>query len=351
MIQRYRLHGWLSVCLALMAALIVIGWRAGSSAAQADPAAAAEPTARIDVIPAAASPGAVVQVVVYLVNVVNVYGLQSTCTVDPNVLTGTQPAAGDIFITSNSIGVNKGFNPADGSWLIAASRRKPYPAFSGTGVAFRLNYTVRSTGSSPVNCAILATDSAGKNLPLKIINGSFNGAQPPTTTPTPTQPPATPTATPTQPTPQPQVSTITGTAAYQNRPDNTGITVQLRDASRAVLKEVVTAADGTFRFTDVAAGTYSLKISAPLHLAQVLPVTVAADGQPVDAGAQTLLAGDTNGDNRIDVADASLIGANFGQNVPPAPGSANLNGDAVVDIRDLALVGGNFDQAGPTAND
>ncbi len=318
-----------------------------------------EPSVRVDVAPASASPGEPVQVAVNVVNVTNLYGLQATCTVDPNVLVGTQASEGDVFTINDSIAVNKGFNPADGSWLVASSRRKPHPAFSGSGVAFKLNYTVQNAGSSPVNCEVIGSDANGNNLPLTVINASFNGAPPPPTvvpTTVPTElPPATevPPTLPPPPTepPAPDLATISGTLSYQNRPDNAGITVQLRDANHTVLAEVVTSANGAFSFTDVPVGAYSIRAGAPLHLSWVQPVTVETGGQIVDLGAYTLLAGDTNDDGLIDLTDAGLIGANFGLAVPPAPNNADLNGDVTVDIRDLALVGGNFDLTGPGSHD
>ena len=76
-------------------------------------------------------------------------------------------------------------------------------------------------------------------------------------------------------------------------------------------------------------------------------VTVDADGQSVDVGVITLPAGDTDNSGTVDIADAGLIGANFGVDVPPAPADADLNMDAIIDIRDLVLVGGNFGKIGP----
>lgn len=317
-----------------------------------------EPTVHIEVNPASASAGAAVEVAIHLLNVADLFGVQARCTVNPQVLTGTQYADGDVFTQANSLYVDTGFNAADGSWLIAASRRQPNPAFTGSGVAFKLNYTVQGDGSSPVDCAILGVDSNGQEKPLTVMNGTFNGAPqtPPTETPVPpTATPEPPTATPEPPmqTPEPpvQMGTISGVVKYQNRPDNAGITVQLRDTNLTVLAEVVTGANGAFSFTDVPLGTYSLKAIAPFHLDWVTPVTVETAGQAVNLEPYTCLAGDTNDDSAVDLTDAGLIGANFGLQAPPAPDAANLNGDTTVDVRDLALVGSNFEQTGPAASE
>ncbi|NWG18560.1 MAG: carboxypeptidase regulatory-like domain-containing protein [Chloroflexi bacterium] len=317
-----------------------------------------EPAARVDVSPASAGVGAAVQMSLNILNITDLYGLQAQCTTDPKVLVGTTPAAGDIFTRDNSIGIDKGFDAATGSWLIAGSRRKPNPAFSGSGVAFRLNYTVQAEGSSPVNCAIIAVNSQGKPIPLTIINGSFNTTQAapspvpvePTITPEPILPTETPIVVepPMQTPPPSALATISGTASYQNHPTNAGIMVRLLDAGGSVLAEVMTGENGAYSFTDVPAGAYTIQMSAPGHLLWQQSALVEADGQVLELGQAMLAAGDTNGDGVVDLTDAGLVGANFGANVPPAPNTADLNADALVDIRDLTLIGANFELRGPT---
>ncbi len=310
------------------------------------------PAVRVDVVPSEGSPGDTVEVSLNLFNVSNLYGLQAQCQTDPAVLGGTHNQEAEGFNATNSLFVDKGFNPADGTWLVAATRLQPNPAISGNVTAFKLMYEVLGAGVSAVNCAVIGVDSDGHDLALTVINGAFNTlpVEPPPATETPAPPPATETPMPPTTTPEPpQVAAITGRATYQNRPDNAGIIVQLRDANRTVIAELVTNADGGFSFTDVPAGEYTVKFTGPYHLGSVQPVSMSGLG--VDLGVIKLLAGDTNGDSVVDLTDAGLVGANFGVPVPPAPDSANLNGDEMVDIRDLALVGGNFDKVGPTLAD
>ena len=122
--------------------------------------------------------------------------------------------------------------------------------------------------------------------------------------------------------------------------------MKLLGGDGATLSELRTSADGSFRFTDVPVGTYTLAFSGLGHLGVSQPVTVDADGSIIDAGTTTLRAGDTNGNGAIDLEDAALIGANFGIPVPPAPSETDLNGDGVVNISDLVLVGRNFGLSG-----
>jgi hypothetical protein len=332
-------------------------------------------TLRVELDKASANIGQTVTASLNLYSVQNLYGLQAQCAVNPAVLGGTSRTDGTVFTAANSFFVDGGFKP-DGNWLVAASLLKPNPAFSGNGTAFRLTYNVLAAGTSAVNCAIVAADINGNPMTLAVVNATFtgNGAQPSatpaTTTPIPptatTVPPTAttvpPTATAVPPTLAPTMTPspvgptptapanggITGTFIYQNRPDNAGINVTLLLLGQSVVT-VTTGADGVFNFTDVPPGNYVVQGSAPGHLTVQHDITVVA-GPATDLGTHTLPAGDTNGDGKVDVADAGLIGANFGINVPPAPTAADLNGDAKVDIRDLVLVGSNFGTQGPIVN-
>jgi hypothetical protein len=309
------------------------------------------PAVQIEVNPATAQPGAAISVTLNLINVTDLYGLQAQCAVNPTVLQGQGHADGAGFNGSNSFFADQGFQ-ADGAWLIAASRLRPTAPIAGTMTAFSLNYAVLSANNSAVTCTVLGVNADGETVPLQIINGSFNGVGQGQGMATPT--PVIPSATPVPPTTIPSTLTampataksIQGVATYQNRKDNAGITVQI-SAQNQVLAQVVTNANGVFRFTDVPAGTYTITLSAPQHLSLVYTVTMDANGNPVDLGQGVLRAGDTDGSKLIDLVDAAFIGANFNITAPPAPANADLNGDGQVNIADLALVGSNFGLIGP----
>lgn len=304
--------------------------------------------------------GSTVNVAINLVKVSNLYGLETRCTVNPAVLTGTTRNDGAGFNASNSIFVDQGFKAQTGEWLVAASLKRPATPINGDATAYSLSYTVSSAGSSPVNCAVLGVDATGKDVPLDVINGSYSGG----TQPTPTTPPVQPTAIPTQPVPtfeptqpvptiEPTIpvvtleptpgtpGTISGSFAYQNSPDNAGITIELLSQGTPAA-QVVTGANGAFQFTDVPAGTYTIRASAPQHLGFTQDVTVDTSGQPVTVETVTLMAGDTDDNGTIDVTDASFVGANYSLAAPPAPSTVDLNRDQQVNISDLVLVGGNF---------
>jgi hypothetical protein len=327
------------------------------------------PSVRVDLNKTSGAPGESLEVSLKLFNVTNLYGLQTTCTVDPTVLVGTTVMNGEAFINeTNSFFVDNKFQP-DGSWLVAATLKQPATPISGTMVAYKLGYTIQGTAGSGVNCSVLAVDEDGHEIALQVINGSYNGGgttvtnMPPTSTPvtptatpvTPTVTPVTPTATPVTPvvteepppaTPIPAVSLVSGIFQYQNHPDHAGITVQLLSAGNSLVS-LTTNANGAYQFTDVPAGEYVIEASAPNHLTVSKAVTVPSTGQAVDLGVLVLPAGDTDMDGTIGLSDASLVGVNFGLSAPPAPPEADVNTDNQVNIRDLALVGGNYGKTGP----
>lgn len=307
------------------------------------------PTLKVDVIPASANTGETVNVALNLLSVNELYGLQLECTVNPAVLTGGTLTETDAFNSTNSFIVNSGFQ-SDGRWLVAATRLQPNPAINGDALAFSLSYTVQSGGQSNVTCEAIAVNKDGFDVPLTVINGSFNGVSPePTSTPEPTAIPTNtpePTATFT-PIPQGNLSSIHGTVNYQARTDQSGILVQLWRSDSTKMGEVTTGADGSYTFSDVPIGQYGVVVWAPQHLTSGKVVNVLADGQTVEVGNLILRAGDTDGNQIIDLADATFVGANIGNTQPPAPQEADLNRDGKVDIRDLVLVGGNFGLQGP----
>lgn len=304
------------------------------------------PAVIVDVVPPSAEPGQTVSVALKLANITGLYGLQAQCSANAGIVSGTARADGDVFTAANSFFVDSGYQ-ANGSWMVAASLLAPNAAFSGSGTAFTLNYTVHAAGTSDLTCAVLAVDQNGSSLPIQVINGSLLVNEPQHPVPTATQEPtAEPTVPPTPDpviTPEPaQPSVIAGIAQYQNRPDSAGITAQLYAPDGSLVATATTGADGHYSFSDVALGAYVLHLSAPQHIAVSKTVAVEAGGSTVDAGTDTLMAGDTNDDGTIDIADATFVGANFSVAVPPAPANADLNADAVVDISDLVLVGGNY---------
>ncbi len=311
------------------------------------------------VAPETGGAGTTVTVTLRLEGAQDIYGLQADCRVDPAVLGGTSRMDGEVFSSSDSFYVDTGYQ-ADGHWQVAASRLNPAPSFTGDGTAFSLNYVVVGVGHSAITCEAVAANSDGRKLELTISGAAFHaeGTPPETLTPvlpteTATTLPLAPTETPTRtpmpatetPTVPPAPGAVSGEVAYQNGGDAAGITVMLI-SGQSIIDGMVTAADGLYTFTGVAPGEYLLLADAPGHLAAAQMVRVSAN-EGTSALTMVLLAGDTDDNQVIDLADAGFIGANFGLGAGIAPANADLNTDGVVNIIDLTLVGGNFGKSGP----
>ena len=221
-----------------------------------------ESSTHLSVSPASAAAGQPISVAIELVNVDNVYGLQTQCVVDPGLLNGTSLSGGDGFNPDNSFFVDNGFNAADGSWLVAASRLGPAEPISGSLTAFSFNYTVQNEAPALITCDVLMVDANGQQIARVMLQSAVNAnvvAQPasetdtatPTQTPTETPTVELPTATPTatlEATVEPTLSSVAGTITLQGRSDSSGATVELLDVDGNLLNSVDTDASGTYSF-------------------------------------------------------------------------------------------------------
>lgn len=162
----------------------------------------------------------------------------------------------------------------------------------------------------------------------------------------PGQPPAQPvpetTAQP--PTPAP-VGRISGSVRRAELPDSGGINLVLTRPDGTTLN-IPAGAEGLFNFAGMEPGNYTLEARAGGFLSAWTAFTLEA-GQDLILPPAVLLAGDTNGDNIVDLTDAVMLAANF--NAPPPVPEADLNRDGWIDIRDLAILGSAFGLAGPLA--
>ena len=103
--------------------------------------------------------------------------------------------------------------------------------------------------------------------------------------------------------------------------------------------------NGDFTIPDVSPGPReAITADAPGYLPAVCT-------EPTVSGPETmlnpvsLLSGDVNNDGRVDIADATEIGANFGLTGSDIP--ADINQDQEVDIFDIILLSVNYGQEGP----
>jgi hypothetical protein len=108
---------------------------------------------------------------------------------------------------------------------------------------------------------------------------------------------------------------------------------------------------GTFRFTDIPPGRYSLAIKGSKWLQKAVPID--ANTGDVSGVTALLLAGDGNGDNFADIADLLLLVRRYntirGVNTDPLTGyldAVDFNSDDANDISDLLLLISNYNRQG-----
>jgi len=132
---------------------------------------------------------------------------------------------------------------------------------------------------------------------------------------------------------------VSGVLNLQGRTDHSGVMISSSDGQQAE-----TGADGRFNLP----GGDRLSFSFPGYLSAQAEIAAgqSSAGEATDLGALTLLAGDVNADNLIDILDLAYIGGHYDGADPVA----DLNGDGQVDIIDLVLAAGNYGQSGPLVN-
>jgi YVTN family beta-propeller protein len=106
-----------------------------------------------------------------------------------------------------------------------------------------------------------------------------------------------------------------------------------------------TAGDGMFHIFGAEEGTFDIKADAAGYLSAICPNVPLTAPVTTLTNPALLLAGDIDGNDLVDIADATAIGVDFGKT--GAGLSTDLNDDGTVDILDLILLAANFGKAGP----
>ena len=128
------------------------------------------------------------------------------------------------------------------------------------------------------------------------------------------------------------VSNVTVTGKVVCTGTNTPATITLAPAEGDALEFKADAATGAFTI-EAPKGTYTMTISKPAHTKYIY------NGIDVEAiaGDYTIVAGNTNGDNVIDVTDISPIVVNLGGNVAEFA-ELNVNDDIAIDVTDISPI-------------
>lgn len=187
---------------------------------------------------------------------------------------------------------------------------------NGTVSLIAIDWRPQRVGNSPVSLnRVSLTDSAGNPISSTLQSGAV------------------------------QVNFVpncnTGTVALQGRTDHSGVVV-----ANTAGEQVETAADGYFAI--IAQDRLNFKFPGYLAAQADLPQSTAVNQPEAEAaklGTFSLLAGDVNGDNTIDILDLAYLA----QRYQSTDTTADLNADGMVNILDLALIAGNYQRQGPLA--
>jgi hypothetical protein len=260
--------------------------------------------------------GATFTIDVRVENIADLYGLDATVRFDPAILEivdadaltpGVQANLGEWLPASTHVVTNTADN-ASGTLHFVASLVSPAPALTGSGDLISIPFRAKAAGSTSLYLSALKLiDASAQVLPAESSDGQV-------------------TVTTDQ-------ATLIGKVLLEGRTDHSGTEVRLNGET------ATSAADGSYSLvTD--AGTYTMTFSHAAYLPQSMLVTGFA-GTTTTVPNITLLGGDVNGDDTIDILDLVAVGSQFGSNSPNPP-TADVNGDGEVDIIDIVLVAKNF---------
>lgn len=216
-----------------------------------------------------------------------------------------------------------GLNAAGGGYIdYAISLKDPaLPAFGG-GVLATVYF--RATGTGRADVTITQVKLSGKPqppqpppaIPAQSRNASFNlGACA-------------------------QTGAMKGKVYLDGRAVHAGAAVTTDPGGSAAL----TLPDGAFELPALAAGAYNVDVTHASYLrAGPRPFGISVGGT-LNLGNVTLLGGDINGDDKINITDGAILAKSFARTRGPPEFTINadINDDGVVDIYDLVMVGNNF---------
>ncbi|MCB0190849.1 MAG: hypothetical protein KDJ65_02795 [Anaerolineae bacterium] len=290
-----------------------------------------------------------------------IYGIQTNLDFDETLMEITKVT----FHPKLSVVVRNAIDNETGSLQLAASQQGVPTGLSGDIVLVTIDAVAKDkSGTSNITLSeVKVSDAAAQSIRVEIQNLELTIASgppdDPTMTPTPTQtqtPEPDPTTTP-MPTIEPQPSP-TPTVPPIDDPILVTVNGQIQLAGRqeglwdnvtvtANGQTITTDANGEFSLNNiVTAGPISVMAETDDYLSASCSISTPV-GQAIRLETVTLLSGDLNGDEIVDVTDAATIGINFGKSGPTITGDINL--DETVDIFDLVLTSINFGETGPQA--
>jgi hypothetical protein len=265
------------------------------------------------------------------------YGVQFEINYDPTLI-----SVNNLQINPNfSFEVRKNADNGNGQIRLATSQRGKVPGLTGDVVLLSFEATAANTPGEATFTFENEKFSDFQAQGFEVISEVYSVLIAEDATPEPTvEPTPEPTS---EPTPQPTIANITGQTILPGRTgeDWSGATVTIEDNGQTA----TTNTNGEFTISDVTIDSrLSITADAPGYLSAVC-ADVAVIAPETALTPITLLSGDLNSDDLVDITDATMVGTSFSQTGPDMP--ADITRDELVDIFDIVLVSVNFGQTGP----
>lgn len=252
----------------------------------------------------------------------NLYGMEVTCSADPDILLLTGGSYGTF--PGDTLTVTPALDAAGNSWSGAVTLRFPAEPFTGDLTFATLGFTPQlTTGSTEITCTALGTDQAGTSQGVTVTNATVtvddgihavNGFS------------------------------ISGQVTLPFGADSSGIQVTLRLGDRTLT--TVTGADGSYSFEDLRDGDFDIVYSAPQYVHECVSVTLA--GEAASVPSSQMVAGDLNNNGAIDIGDFTLLASSIRTSQGDAGFNANadLNQDGTINVQDMAIMASNWGFSG-----
>ncbi len=257
---------------------------------------------------------------VWVNDVVDFYGVEFEVTFDPLVVQGVSVAPGAAFDPYPNEHEVLESNIVDNVVYFAATllRVAKAPPLSGNLHLATITFEGVDYGTSPLTWAeIKLASSYGDAILYEAFDGSIVVEEEVISN-----------------------STMNGYAFLEGRTEFPNIAVE---ASNSTVYTATTDVNGWYEFANIVAETYDVSFSHPMYLGAVLEGCTVGVDETVGLSEVTLLGGDLNGDEVIDISDLVIGAANFNTADP----MSDINGDGMVDIFDIVLIGKNFGLTGP----
>jgi hypothetical protein len=126
------------------------------------------------------------------------------------------------------------------------------------------------------------------------------------------------------------------------------VTITLRPSTGSIISQNVTlSSTGTFSLAAIPNGTYTVHIKGAKWLAKNVTGVVVKNGAVSGVNA-TLLPGDANGDNVVNLADFDILAAAYGTSTGESAFNtdADFNCDGVIDLTDFDLLAADYGLSG-----